>query len=29
VPGIDGNADINVFNGNAATWRKWLKTHAS
>lgn len=29
VPGIDGNADINVFNGNAASWRKWLKTHAS
>jgi lysozyme len=24
VPGIRGNADINVFNGSHATWRKWL-----
>ena len=29
VPGIEGNADINVFNGSQAAWRKWLKTHAS
>ena len=24
VPGIAGQADINVFNGNAATWKKWV-----
>lgn len=24
VPGIRGDADINVFNGNAGTWRAWL-----
>ncbi|WP_048648114.1 glycoside hydrolase family 25 protein [Nitratireductor soli] len=24
VPGIDGKADINVFNGSAGTWKKWL-----
>ena len=24
VPGIDGNADISVFNGSEAAWRKWL-----
>jgi lysozyme len=29
VPGIRGDADINVFNGNAATWAKWLKANAS
>lgn len=27
VPGIRGNADINVFNGSQAAWRKWLKAH--
>jgi lysozyme len=25
VPGIRGDADINVFNGSAATWDKWLR----
>ncbi len=29
VPGIRGDADINVFNGSAASWRKWLKANAS
>ena len=24
VPGIRGDADINVFNGDTAAWRKWL-----
>lgn len=24
VPGIGGNADINVFNGSHAQWRKWV-----
>ncbi len=24
VPGIRGNADINVFNGSHATWKKWM-----
>lgn len=24
VPGIDGDADINVFNGNRKAWREWL-----
>ncbi|QDY99332.1 glycoside hydrolase family 25 protein [Nitratireductor mangrovi] len=24
VPGIKGDADINVFNGSASAWRKWL-----
>ena len=28
IPGIDGDADINVFNGTAATWREWLKANA-
>ncbi|MET0192134.1 MAG: GH25 family lysozyme [Hyphomicrobiaceae bacterium] len=27
VPGISGNADINVFNGSVASWRKWLKAN--
>lgn len=27
VPGIKGNADINVFNGDVAAWRKWLKAN--
>jgi lysozyme len=29
IPGIKGNSDINVFNGNVAAWKKWLKVHAS
>ncbi len=29
VPGIDGNADINVFNGSAKDWRDWLRAHAA
>ena len=29
VPGIRGNADINVFNGNMAAWKKWLKQNAT
>lgn len=24
VPGVSGDMDINVFNGTAASWRKWL-----
>ena len=28
VPGIRGNADINVFNGDMSAWKSWLKTHA-
>ena len=27
VPGIAGNADINVFNGSEASWKKWLKAN--
>lgn len=27
VPGIRGNADINVFNGSAATWAKWVRAN--
>jgi lysozyme len=27
IPGIRGNADINVFNGNMAAWKKWLKAN--
>ncbi|TKT74132.1 GH25 family lysozyme [Aquamicrobium sp. LC103] len=27
VPGIKGDADINVFNGTEAQWRAWLKQH--
>ncbi|QPC88233.1 glycoside hydrolase [Mesorhizobium sp. NBSH29] len=27
VPGIKGNADINVFNGSQTAWQKWLKTN--
>jgi lysozyme len=26
VPGMRGDADINVFNGDAAEWRKWLRS---
>ncbi len=25
VPGLRGNADINVFNGSEAAWSKWLR----
>jgi lysozyme len=28
LPGIKGNADINVFNGGQEAWRGWLKAHA-
>ncbi|TWH36690.1 MULTISPECIES: GH25 family lysozyme [unclassified Aminobacter] len=27
VPGIQGDADINVFNGSETQWRKWLAQH--
>lgn len=27
VPGITGDADINVFHGGTDAWRKWLKKH--
>jgi lysozyme len=27
VPGINGNADINVFNGSQGAWKKWLRKH--
>ena len=27
VPGITGDADINVFNGSEAAWKKWLKAN--
>ena len=27
VPGIRGNADINVFNGTTTTWNKWLRAN--
>ena len=27
VPGIRGNADINVFNGSATAWNKWLRAN--
>lgn len=27
VPGIDGDADINVFNGDAKAWREWLASN--
>lgn len=26
VPGVDGDADINVFYGNATQWRDWLRS---
>jgi len=29
IPGIRGNADINVFNGDAAAWKKWLKKNTT
>ena len=28
VPGIEGNVDVNVFNGGAAAWGKWLRRNA-
>jgi lysozyme len=27
IPGIEGKADINVFRGSEADWRKWLKAN--
>lgn len=27
IPGIKGDADINVFNGTHAQWRAWLRRH--
>lgn len=27
IPGIEGRADINVFRGSEADWRKWLAKH--
>jgi len=27
VPGISGDADINVFSGTTAEWQEWLRTH--
>jgi len=27
VPGITGDADINVFNGDMSAWKKWLKAN--
>lgn len=27
VPGIKGNADVNVFNGSQSAWKKWLKAN--
>lgn len=29
VPGIGGNADINVFNGDMKAWQRWLKGNAT
>lgn len=29
IPGIRGNADINVFNGSMAEWKKWLKQNTT
>lgn len=29
VPGIDGDADINVFAGSSSNWREWLKKNGS
>ena len=28
VPGINGNADINVFNGDLGAWKKWLRANS-
>jgi lysozyme len=27
VPGVEGDADINVFHGSAAAWRDWLRAN--
>ena len=29
VPGIDGEVDLNLFNGTQAEWRAWLKANTS
>lgn len=29
IPGIRGNADINVFNGDMAAWKKWLAANTT
>jgi lysozyme len=29
VPGIDGDADINTFNGSEAAWLKWLRINGT
>jgi len=29
IPGIRGNADINVFNGSHSAWKKWLKANTT
>jgi lysozyme len=29
VPGIDGDADINAFNGSREAWRRWLKANTT
>lgn len=29
IPGIEGKADINVFNGNSRAWKNWLRANAS
>ena len=29
VPGVKGDADINVFKGDAKAWRSWLAANAS
>ena len=28
IPGVEGDADINVFNGTEAQWRAWLQANA-
>ncbi len=29
IPGIKGDADINVFNGDVRAWKKWLRANAA
>ena len=29
IPGITGDADINVFNGDMSAWKKWLKANTT
>jgi lysozyme len=29
VPGIDGDADLNTFNGDTGDWRKWLDANTT